>query len=313
MDEQTIRLAYRLILGREPENDLVVKEMATHLCSYDDVRDKFINSSEFQSSRSDLKSFIAEGYNMPAREIETTTSDQALELIFERIRAQWRALGESEPYWSVITDDAFKEKNFESNARQFFDSGRSVASLVDTFAQRSEMTISGGVCLELGCGVGRVTRFLAEKFDKVIAVDVSEGNLARCSDYIESSGVANVETVLIHSPRDLVHLPTFDFLFSVIVLQHNPPPVQRFVLDALLAKAKAGASCLFQTPTHIPGYRFVVSDYLDTASPIMEMHCLPMPAVFDVLHKHGFGVREVLMDNWTGGYGSHTFFASKRR
>src|SRR5919204_5371673 len=31
----------------------------------------------------------------------------------------------------------------------------------------------GGVCVEVGCGPGRQTRYLAQRFDRVIGVDVS--------------------------------------------------------------------------------------------------------------------------------------------
>src|ERR671936_920920 len=36
----------------------------------------------------------------------------------------------------------------------------------------------GGACVEVGCGPGRMTRHLAERFDRVVAVDVSPGMLA---------------------------------------------------------------------------------------------------------------------------------------
>ena len=37
----------------------------------------------------------------------------------------------------------------------------------------------GGVCVEVGCGPGRMTAVLAERFDRVVAVDVSQGMLER--------------------------------------------------------------------------------------------------------------------------------------
>src|SRR5262249_53790995 len=35
----------------------------------------------------------------------------------------------------------------------------------------------GGVCVEVGCGIGRMTPLLVERFDRVIAVDVSPAML----------------------------------------------------------------------------------------------------------------------------------------
>jgi hypothetical protein len=45
----------------------------------------------------------------------------------------------------------------------------------------------------------------------------------------------------------------------------------------------------------------------------MEMHCVPMSIVFELLAINSFFPMEVIMDDWTGGYGSHTFFAQKRQ
>jgi len=310
--EEIIRLAYRLILGREPESELVVKEMADHLGTVEEIRRAFMNSEEFKTSQGVVGAAFDEGYSAPPTTIETIVSEEVLERLFGRIQRQWQKLGATEPFWSVLTSADFKRENFERHAQEFYDSGRAAASLVDTFANRNRVDILSGTCLELGCGVGRVTRFLADRFEKVIAVDVSDGNLGHCRDYLRRSGVNNVETILLKSPRDLTELPQFDFLFSTIVLQHNSPPVQRFMLDQLLGKISAGGSCLFQLPTHVRGYQFESTEHLkseETSS--MEMHCLPMRVVFQLMKAHDFTPLEVLMDRWTGGYGSHTFFATK--
>jgi hypothetical protein len=45
----------------------------------------------------------------------------------------------------------------------------------------------------------------------------------------------------------------------------------------------------------------------------MEMHCLPMRHVMEVLRKHDFAVLEVIRDSWTGPqHSSYTFLATKR-
>jgi 2-polyprenyl-3-methyl-5-hydroxy-6-metoxy-1,4-benzoquinol methylase len=311
--EEIIRLAYLLLLGREPESELVVKEKAAHFRTIEEIRRHFMSSDEFKMQQGVVRSAIDEGYNAPPTTIETIVSEEVLERLFGRIQRQWKELGATEPFWSVLTSAEFKGENFERHAQEFYDSGRANAALVDTFANRNMVAIPHGTCFELGCGVGRVTRFLAERFERVIAIDISDGNLSYCIDYMDKSGVKNVETVLVKSPRDLTKLQPSDFLFSTIVLQHNPPPVQRFMLDRLLAKISPGGSCLFQLPTHVRRYRFASAEYLKSEeTDSMEMHCLPMHVVFQVMKENGFTPLEVLMDSWTGHYGSHTFFATKK-
>jgi hypothetical protein len=43
------------------------------------------------------------------------------------------------------------------------------------------------------------------------------------------------------------------------------------------------------------------------------MHCLPMHEILRLIEKHRLSIREVLMDLWTGNYGSHTFFGVNLR
>ncbi len=48
---------------------------------------------------------------------------------------------------------------------------------------------SGGVCVEVGCGPGRMTSALAERFDEVIAVDVSPAMLGHARANVSAENV----------------------------------------------------------------------------------------------------------------------------
>jgi len=77
-----------------------------------------------------------------------------------------------------------------------------------------------GVCVEVGCGPGRMTRALAERFDRVIAVDVSPGmlDLAR-----RNMSAANIDYRLVSGERlDTVEGSVADVLVCYLVLQHLP-------------------------------------------------------------------------------------------
>jgi SAM-dependent methyltransferase len=170
------------------------------------------------------------------------------------------------------------------------------------------------VCLELGCGVGRVTGFLAKRFDHVIAFDISQGNLDLAREHLSESGIRNVDLVLLRDLADIEQNKNFDFFYSVIVLQHNPPPVIAKLLRIIMAKLNSGGGFLFQIPTHLKGYEFIVEKYLLSHDPVgngFEMHALPMHNVLEIIQGAGGCLKEVLADNWTGIYGSHTFFGVK--
>jgi len=250
-------------------------------------------------------------YFHEARRIDVDATPEQLKALFDRLQHQWETLSSHEPFWSVLTHESYKRANFDAHKRsEFYATGYQHAHLVELLCERTNSRVQRGLCVELGCGVGRITKHLAQLFDHVIAIDISQANLDECKRMAEAEGLSNVETFLLHSVSDLKELPNFDFLFSLIVLQHDPPPVQKFILDLLLGKISRGGGFLVQTQTFDADYQFNLEAYLAAdAAETMEMHSLPMHHVMTLAKQHGFTMREVLTDNITGRFGSHTFFA----
>ena len=87
----------------------------------------------------------------------------------------------------------------------------------------------GGTCLEVGCGPGRMTGALAERFDQVVAVDVSPAMLERARAAVRAR---NVSFVAVSGERlDGVEDGIADTLVCYLVLQHLP---DREVVEAYL-------------------------------------------------------------------------------
>jgi hypothetical protein len=124
-------------------------------------------------------------------------------------------------------------------------------------------------------------------------------------------GVSNVETILLTSPKQLSEIDDLSFFYSVIVLQHNPPPIQKFFLSEILKRIVPGGACLFQVPSESPNYSFSAQDFLQGQKYEMDMHCLPRHLVLDLLNDRGFKLRDIALDSWTGQFGSYTYFATK--
>lgn len=316
---EQVRLAYFLLLGREPESDAILD---AHCDAHDDLeslRAGFIASAEFrdrnlvaQPAAQEFVKRLAEGYFAEQLSVDVDVSPEVSARLAARIREQWTKLGESEPYWSVLTDDDFRAERMDEVARKRFDkSGEHSARLIDLTAARTGLTPPTGICVELGCGVGRITRHLAARFERVIAVDISPGNLALCERYMAEQNVHNVETRLIRDIEELATLPVVDFFYSMIVLQHNPPPIQHRVLELLLGKIGVGGQCLFQTVADLPGYSFEAESYLSSPSPTMEIHSLPLAIVHRLIRECGLTLDTVRADPWVSAYGSYTFSAHR--
>ena len=311
MSEDLVRSAYRVLLGREPENDAAVRHFVTTCPNAKSILRAFVESAEFKTRFKSFSSVVSEGFSAPRLPIETVVSPEVLQRLFDRIGAQWKEFGENEPYWSVLTWDGYLRANFDANRESFKESGREHAAMVDYLPSRNGIRATGGVCLELGCGVGRVTRFLAERFEHVIALDISPGNLKLAREYLAESGFTNVTFRLISDPGEIAHLEEFDFFYSFIVLQHNPPPLQKFILQNIFRSLRSGGRAVFQIPTFLENYGFSAESYLQSAAPRMEMHALPMHVVFAIFEEFGVSCKEVVMDGAASVYGSYTFVAQK--
>ena len=119
--------------------------------------------------------------------------------------------------------------------------------------------------LEIGCGVGRMTRALAAVFGEVHGVDVSPEMVRRARRYLQSTPNAHVHC---NSGTDLHVLGDleFDFAYSFIVFQHIP---SRDVIDRYVGE---------------------VSRRLSSGSLF----------TFQVQGHHGRGLREPGRDTWLG-------------
>ena len=308
IDKELVEACYQAILGRSPDNDTVVGDKIKWVSSPQALIRDFLESAEFQNR---LPKRIAADYFREAARIDVDVSDEQIKALFGRLQKQWREIGGKDPFWSVYTHDEYLTANINDAALdRLYETGAEHANLIDLFCARNQIEIRRGVCVELGCGVGRVTKHLAKRFEKVIAVDISEGNLSQCKTMAKYARLSNIECVLLQSPDQLSQLPEFDVFYSTIVLQHNPPPIQKCQLDILLKKLRHGGGFLFQTQTYDQGYEFSIEEYLASDVETMDMHSLPMHEILGLIEKHGHSLREVAADMWTGRYGSHTFFGT---
>ena len=110
--------------------------------------------------------------------------------------------------------------------------------------------------LEIGCGVGRMTRALASLFGEVHGVDISSEMIARARDFLR-----DVPNAFVHrnSGADLAVLGElrFDFAFSFIVFQHIPSRrvIERYVSE-VFRRLRPGSMFKFQVQGSMePGIR----------------------------------------------------------
>ncbi len=140
----------------------------------------------------------------------------------------------------------------------------------------------------------------------------SETHLDVARDRFKRKNINNTELTrlmdLLHAPRE------FDILYSILVLQHNPPPVMYWLLDSFLSNLNPDGYAFFQVPCYLDNYDFDAGAYLagDGRLNSMEMHALPQNYVFKLLAKHGMTPIELLPNPRIGPIGfSFSFLAGK--
>jgi cyclopropane fatty-acyl-phospholipid synthase-like methyltransferase len=121
----------------------------------------------------------------------------------------------------VLTSDPDNPNKFE-NETNFF---------IDTIAEQNILT-SDSVVLDFGCGMGRVSKKLIEKFDcNVIGVDISNTMLTFANIYVSKPKQ--------FKPMKSYNMPnTIDVAISTFVLQHVQDPKSE--IDIIYNNLKIG-------------------------------------------------------------------------
>lgn len=252
----------------------------------------------------------------PALAVELEVEAHAERRLLESTAAVWKKLGERDPHWSVLTWEKFRKEAFGERAEvEFYETGRDdLAAVEHAFARAGEDFSAVGTVLELGCGAGRVTEHFARGNRQVQAFDISEPLLELARARMRKLGLANVAFTRLSDAGDIVVKPRVDLAFTIIVLQHNPPPVQHRLLAGMFESVRPGGFVYFQIPTYIFGYSFSVATYRPQTES-MEMHCMPMGDVLALMRRSGVDLLEALQDDSSGSdrIVSHTFFGRKQQ
>jgi SAM-dependent methyltransferase len=314
--EQDIVDIFKLILGRYPEKNSVIEHFVNERMSWKQLLIEILSCHEFKKNT--LNKFYTKAvemyYGADVCPIEVSPDELSLQEMFSRIKYEWEILGDEDPYWSVLMIEDFRAHKLNSkNKVNFYNTAQDTKKVIKNFEQRASVSINYNKCVELGCGVGRVTFELNKIFDDVMGLDVSPGNLKIAQNLAKELNVINADFILIKSIDDFDSVPAFDFLYSVMVLQHNPPPVQKIILNKLFSKMKSGGGCLVQLVTEMSGYRFQSHEYLGSKPEDFEMHALPMHEVIELFELNNIPLKEIRADHFTGLYGSYSFFGAGKK
>ena len=162
----------------------------------------------------------------------------------------WNELARLDPFWAILTAPEKRFGGWDSD--EFYAIGTvEVAGMMERF-ERLGHPQGRGRALDFGCGVGRITRALAQHFDEAVGVDISEDMVRRAQEH--NADVPGASFV-VNVAGDLARFDdaAFDLVFSSIVLQHVPDrsAIERYVAE-FCRLVRPGGLVMFQLPSHIP-------------------------------------------------------------
>lgn len=123
----------------------------------------------------------------------------------------------------------------------------------------------------------------------------------------------NVEFKLIKELEEYTMLPKTDVIYSILVLQHNCPPVIEYILDSMLKSLREGGVAIFQVPTYLLGYSFEYDKYIRGNTLQMEMHVMPQKTIFEIAYRNNCVPMEVYGESSTGRDDFSTVFVMRKK
>jgi SAM-dependent methyltransferase len=222
-------------------------------------------------------------------------------------RRDWEDLAQVDPLWAIASSPGKRFGRF--GADEFYAAGEAkVQRLMERLAGLGLPTARGRA-LDFGCGAGRITLPLAERFEQVVGVDIAPSmlDLARR----RAAGRADVEFRLdANGDQAAFAGDTFDLVYTGLVLQHLPTSADALACLGRLADAVApGGTLVAQLPTWLPALTRLhlnqrvygalrgVGLSADTVYRRAHLHPMRMTAVpreqVDAcLHEHGLTLRD---------------------
>jgi ubiquinone/menaquinone biosynthesis C-methylase UbiE len=230
----------------------------------------------------------------------------------KELQKNWDQFGRTDPLWAIRTA-AGKEGN-KWRLDEFFATGQAeIQSTLEHIASLG-IRVPRNAALDFGCGIGRLTQALAGHFEQTYGIDIAPSMIEQARRYNQHGD--RCEYVL----NETDHLGvfddgSFDFICSLITLQHMEPVYAKRYIGEFLRLLRPGGVLVFQLPSKRIGHRHrarlkaafpgivrIYHRWKRGEAPIMEMYATSrsdMVSFLESKHAPVLGIREILpSDDW---------------
>ena len=224
----------------------------------------------------------------------------------KQLQKTWDELGRWDPLWVILTKADKTNRRWKPD--EFFKTGEDEIADVLRQVDRLIPGLPRRKALDFGCGVGRLTRALAEYFPGCCGVDISPTMIQLAQEL--NRDIPNCRFVLNES-AELPTLPNnhFGFIYTSIVLQHIAPPYSRKYIAELVRVLKPGGMLIFQLPDELRANKITrfriklalrtqLLSILGAQKPCaMEMRCIKESVIRKLIAQNGAQVIDVQITN----------------
>jgi SAM-dependent methyltransferase len=160
---------------------------------------------------------------------------------------EWQHWGRVDPLFAVATRPGRERGGGRPwTLEEFAESGR--VYFADVWGQWSQYGVTPGHCVEIGCGAGRMTRQLAQRFQRVTGLDVSPDQLELARRMVDGCAAA-VELTCVTSASIPLPEASVDAVYSCEVFQHfdSEAPFYDYLSEMFRVLVPGGSGCF-----HVP-------------------------------------------------------------
>jgi SAM-dependent methyltransferase len=216
----------------------------------------------------------------------------------DELKNDWERLAKRDALWAILTDTS--KAGGKWNVTEFMVTGDvEIETVMSYLTGINRIPNFNGAALDFGCGVGRLTQPLAQRFASCVGVDISQQMIQRAkalNRYSHCQYVASSEERLPFADA------SFSFIYSNIVLQHVPQCFSEEYLREFVRVLAPGGVLVFGVQDslqeqYVSSLLIRVRQALRIRSRIksalglkpgnMQMHCLPESVVRRALGSAG--------------------------
>lgn len=159
----------------------------------------------------------------------------------------WESLAVIDPYWAILVED--EKINNKWEVEKFYNTGKIQISKILSFLHDKGIVFQENSALDYGCGAGRLTEALGNLFTEVYGVDFSHNMINLANRHNSSPNIKY--RVSNGSDLRLFQDGKFDFILSLITLQHSPDKIQYGLIREMMRTCSLNGIIIFSAVTHL--------------------------------------------------------------